>query len=301
MAAPVTATKAKRNGRTVDELYCVIRERIIDGTYPPRMRMSQAELAAELKTSRTPLREALNRLQANGLVVATTNRGMTVSPVEHDQTQQWYCLRMLVEPPIIGAIAATLPDEDLSAMAGALREMEEYRDRSARAYQEAHHRFHEIALVRYPGVVRELVESIYDHIMRHQLRYLSRPRIADDFSQTDRWLLKAFRARDGALARRLMEFHLLDAALGLALDESERFPDAMLTATRAIGIVVEGAEAARFVRPAPIRWTASDVAGMPLLVTANLSYEPAGRHARAAVVRPRTRRGSRRPRLHEEA
>jgi hypothetical protein len=136
-------------------------------------------------------------------------------------------------------------------------------------------------------VIRELVESIYDHITRHQLRHLSRPRIAEDFSATDRWLLKACRARDGRLARQLMEFHLLDAALGLALDESERFPGPMLTAIRALGLEVDGAGEERFVRPARIRWQSGESPDLPRLATANLVYEPAAARVRrpAAVAR----------------
>jgi DNA-binding GntR family transcriptional regulator len=79
-------TKKKRSGSAVDEVYEVLHERIVQGLYPPGLRMTQDELANELKTSRTPLREALNRLQANGLVVANNNRGMEVSQVRYEQT-----------------------------------------------------------------------------------------------------------------------------------------------------------------------------------------------------------------------
>jgi DNA-binding GntR family transcriptional regulator len=285
----------KRDGTAVDEIYRVIHERIIDGTYPPRMRMSQVELAAELATSRTPLREALNRLQANGLVIATNNRGMTVAPVEYEKAQQWYCLRLLLEPSIVGEIVQEFTSADIKEMEAALQDMEKHRDDSLRAYQNAHHRFHEVALRRYPEAIREIIELIYDHITRHQLRHFSRPRIAQDFSHTDRHLLKAFRARDSQLARQLMEFHLLDAGLGLALDiDPAHIPKAVMMAARAIGLDIGVLDDGSVARPAKIRWTKSGSASMPHLKTANLEVDLESPSAiKSAAPDRRTKRAAR--------
>jgi DNA-binding GntR family transcriptional regulator len=58
----------------VEETAALLRERIFEGRYEPGARLAQAELSAELRLSRTPLREALRLLEEQGLV-STDNRG----------------------------------------------------------------------------------------------------------------------------------------------------------------------------------------------------------------------------------
>jgi DNA-binding GntR family transcriptional regulator len=152
----IMSIKKKRSGSAVDDVYEVLYERIVQGRYPPGLRMTQDELADELKTSRTPLREALNRLQANGLLVANNNRGMEVSQVRYEQTEQLYAVRLLVEPASIVALVPDLPQSDIAAMSRALDEME-VAGHATQAYQAAHLKFHDVALSRYPSAIKEMI------------------------------------------------------------------------------------------------------------------------------------------------
>ncbi|MEU9288991.1 GntR family transcriptional regulator [Streptomyces sp. NPDC048275] len=243
-----------RPGTTVEEIYRTLRERIIEGQYMPGFRMSQGALAAELETSRTPLREALHRLEADGLVVAEANRGMEVAPTSPADVEQHYVLRLLVEPPTISGIIDQLTEDDLERMTKDLEAMEAARHR-IRDFQEAHHRFHRNALRRYPKALAELTESLTLKIYRHQRLYLSHPHAPEHFTSVDRLFLEAVRARDTELARQILEFHLIDAALGLVLDSDpdHRF-DALLVATRGLGIELGTTADNRVDRPASLRW-----------------------------------------------
>jgi DNA-binding GntR family transcriptional regulator len=262
---------AKRRGVAVEQIYKVLHKRIINGTYPPGIRMSQIELATELATSRTPLREALNRLQANGLVIANSNRGMVVAPVHYAKTEQWYALRLLVEPAIIASIIDEITDADIAAMAEALGAMQENRHR-AQAYQQSHYRFHEIALRQYPEAIREIIETMFVHIARHQSHHFSHSHVAQDFINLDQLLLKAFRARDAELARHVLEFHLLDAGLGLALDiEPDRMPHALLTAVRGLGMQLTW-QNGHLIPPARVTWRRGLPCPLPSLKTMYLEY-----------------------------
>ncbi len=68
-------------GNAVERTYDVLRERILAGVYRPGVSLSQVRLAEELVVSRTPLREALRRLEAENLVVNHANRGVMVAPI----------------------------------------------------------------------------------------------------------------------------------------------------------------------------------------------------------------------------
>jgi DNA-binding GntR family transcriptional regulator len=264
----------KRPGNVVDVIYDTLRERIINGIYPPGLKMSQNSLAKDLNVSRTPLREALNRLQADRLVISNSNRGMEVAAVMPEETEQWYALRLMVEPPLIAGICAEFSDVDYSTMRAALTDMERSRHRT-QDYQAAHLRFHEVALRRYPDVIREMIESIYKQITRHQRAYFSRPRVSDDFIDVDSLYLNALSNGDALLAKRLLEFHLVDAALGLLLDVDQDYvPTVLLTAARGLGIEFEVMKNGMVTRPAKIYWKTADMPQLPELRTINLEFIP---------------------------
>ena len=82
----------------VDTCASQLREMIADGTLAAGQPLRQDELAAQLGISRTPIREAIARLQAEGLAVLKPNRGATVFKPSPDELKQIYEIRMLLEP-----------------------------------------------------------------------------------------------------------------------------------------------------------------------------------------------------------
>jgi len=70
-----------------DDVYRRLRDAIVDGTFAPGEQLKDGELAAWLGVSRTPVREALLRLGASGLVVALPGRSTTVSAVDAKAVQ----------------------------------------------------------------------------------------------------------------------------------------------------------------------------------------------------------------------
>jgi DNA-binding GntR family transcriptional regulator len=75
----------------------LIRDAIVDGRLDPGQRLKEEELARELGISRTPIREALLMLQAEGLVDAAPNRGATVRAHTAQDLDDLYQLRALLE------------------------------------------------------------------------------------------------------------------------------------------------------------------------------------------------------------
>lgn len=269
----MTELRRTRSGTTVDELYLILRERVVDGTYAPNFRMSQDEIAAELNVSRTPVREALRRLQSDGFLVANANRGMQVAPIANGHTEQHYAVRILVEPPTMSALLTKITDSDRAAMHQALDAMARSADR-IREFQEAHRRFHDVVLDRYPPYLRDLTRSLHTMIYRHQRIYFSKPSAPDDFVQLDRLLLAAIRDRNVSQVRQLLEFHLLDAAVGMALDgdPDHRF-EALIMALDGLDIQIDHRDGL-IRRPATVRWAGRDGTWPTPLETSNLIYRP---------------------------
>jgi DNA-binding GntR family transcriptional regulator len=79
------------------QAYKYIKQRILTFQYLPGVKISDEEVANALGTSRTPVREALNRLSEQGLVVSRPNRGFTVKVFSKKEVEEHYRLRDTLE------------------------------------------------------------------------------------------------------------------------------------------------------------------------------------------------------------
>lgn len=81
-----------------DRLVDVVRDFILSGVIPSDDPIRQDALAAELRVSKIPLREALARLEQDGLVISHPNRGFFVRPMSPEEAEEVYALRLKLEP-----------------------------------------------------------------------------------------------------------------------------------------------------------------------------------------------------------
>lgn len=79
------------------DAYQAILAEIEHGRIAPGSRLTEADLAERLSISRTPVREALKRLEAQGLATHEPGRGMVVSLLDHDQLRELYDMREVLE------------------------------------------------------------------------------------------------------------------------------------------------------------------------------------------------------------
>jgi DNA-binding GntR family transcriptional regulator len=84
--------------RAAEKAYRTVRERILRGVYPAALRITEQEIADATGVSRTPVREALRRLQAEGFVTVIANQGAIVTQWPAGDTDDVFELRALLEP-----------------------------------------------------------------------------------------------------------------------------------------------------------------------------------------------------------
>jgi DNA-binding GntR family transcriptional regulator len=94
-----------------EAVYRETRWRILTGALPPGTAINQAELAAEFQVSPTPIREALRRLESEGLVVFVAHTMVTVSPLDLKELDDLYAIRVALDP-LAGRLAALNRTED---------------------------------------------------------------------------------------------------------------------------------------------------------------------------------------------
>jgi len=112
--------------RTLSEqIFTLIRERIIAGRIAPDASIRQDALAAELGVSKIPLREALARLEQESLLVSHPNRGYFVRPLSAEEVEEVYALRLKLEPDSVGEASRLATPEDKAAAKRALDALDE--------------------------------------------------------------------------------------------------------------------------------------------------------------------------------
>ena len=95
-----------------DRLVEVLRDFILSGAIEPDFPIRQDALAAELRVSKIPLREALARLEQDGLVVSQPNRGFFVRPMSPEEAEEIYALRLKLEPDAAAQASLKATDSD---------------------------------------------------------------------------------------------------------------------------------------------------------------------------------------------
>jgi DNA-binding GntR family transcriptional regulator len=99
--------------------YAQVRAAIVENRYAPGQRLVEQRIAAELGLSRTPVREALRTLQAEGLVVSERNRGAIVRPRSATEVVDLYGLRIRLESYAVEVATERATEAELGALVAA--------------------------------------------------------------------------------------------------------------------------------------------------------------------------------------
>ncbi len=184
-----------------------LREQIFARRLEPGSWIDEQKLSAEYGISRTPLREALKVLAAEGLVTMKVRRGAYVTEMSREDVAQVYHLLSLLESDAAGTVAASAGDDDRAV----LRELHERLEQQVGqrdAFFAANEAFH-LALLRIAGN-RWAMQAVGDlrkvmKLNRHHSLF-RQGRIAESLAE-HRGLMAAIEARDPVRATALMREH----------------------------------------------------------------------------------------------
>lgn len=117
---------ARMDNRTKEEQVAdFLREGIISGKYPRGSRLKQAEIAEELHTSITPVREALKLLEAEGYVAGDSYRGSRVVPFDAAASGEILQLRLLLEAQLVRGAVEKANSQDITELRQLAQEFEQ--------------------------------------------------------------------------------------------------------------------------------------------------------------------------------
>jgi len=194
-------------------IYAAIKAQIIDGHYAPGARITEQHVAAEFNASRTPVREAMRQLVADGFALFKPNSGTVVREWTAGQVREIFDLRALIESEIAGLAAERIGAADIATPERLQDGIESHGadpDATTTARPGPPHReFHGLIAQASQNerLVAMLSNAIEVPIVQQTFRRYTGAQLARSFGH-HRELIEAFRAHDGAWARCVMGSHI---------------------------------------------------------------------------------------------
>lgn len=211
--APVSP-ETPEPGTLADQAYAQLKQMIFDFALMPGDRCSESELALQLAVSRTPLRQALQRLEREGFLQVMPKVGWQVAPLDFDTFDELYDLRVLIECHAAQRLSEAETRDTLTALAEVWLIPAEERPADGSTVGELDERFHTL-LVQGSGnremarVHRQITDRI--RIIR-RLDFTKPARVDATYDEHAR-ILRAITRRRGDEAQRLIRAHIEQSKL----------------------------------------------------------------------------------------
>jgi DNA-binding GntR family transcriptional regulator len=192
-----------------------LREAILNGYFEPGEKLDQDQIAEELKVSRTPVREALSRLEAEGFIEVRPHRGAYMAVVSQRDVCEVYEIRRLLEAEAVRQATPLIPESVLDELDRSLTETQtrfDCGDTSQHFASDIH--FHKTILDFAPTrLLKDVLDSLNNRISMVRRFAQSRPgpHLVESL-QEHRAILQAIRQRDPERAAELMKLHLKNSS-----------------------------------------------------------------------------------------
>ncbi len=202
--------------KAVDKAYQTVRERIVQGVYPAAARITEQEVAAAAGVSRTPVREALRKLHAEGLLQFIPHHGAIVTEWTSVDSDDVFELRALLEAYGAARAARRMSDAGIAELRQlaedqyheAVSKAPDYLARIGHLNSRFHRRIHEFAdssrlvvsltsLIEAPLMMRTFERYEEEELVRSAAHHLE--------------IVRALEARDGDWSAAVMRSHILGA------------------------------------------------------------------------------------------
>lgn len=202
-----------RVGATQEWIFHVLREGIISAKLPGGMQLKQDEISAALNVSHIPVREALRRLEAQGLVRIHPNRGAAVTELTRSELLDMMEVRATLSVMLLRNSAPLLTKTDFDAMEEVVKQQRETADEDLVRSEELNYRFHEIltshAANSMANFLLELVHANIDRYLRAS--FYGTPQTREVSINEHELIIMTCREGDFEAAGNLLRDHILNA------------------------------------------------------------------------------------------
>ena len=210
--SPLASGAIPRASGLAEDVYEAIYSQLMALKISPGARITVDSLVKEFNVSHTPIREALGRLEGEGLVVKQHLIGYRAAPqITRERFDQLYELRLLLEPHAAGKAAAAMDAQKLAVLREAAGVMTHGDDTDERLRYSSFARqdglFHDsIMAFAGNGLIQETLAFQHTHF--HIFRLMFHRRVTEEALDEHKALLDAFAAGDAKAAAAAMRTHI---------------------------------------------------------------------------------------------
>ena len=202
-----------------------VRSQILRRELAPGIKINQASLADQLGISLVPLREALRKLEAEGLVQIVPHRGVFVCTISRDELEDLYTIRMLLEGMATRAAVARLTDDHVAKLSALVLEMEQETSREDYAKLLLLNRAFHLTLYEVSGrsFLCDLITGLWKKSERYRALYVHLPGRSRQALTEHKEILQALQGRYAKEAVRAVRNNIRQTMAGLlsAFDKSQ--------------------------------------------------------------------------------
>ena len=189
-----------------EEVYKILLDWIMEGILRPGEKIVDKEIAEHMGVSRTPVREALRRLEDRGLVESAASRWTRVSKIPSKEPEMIYPIIWALEKLAVSIAISTMTEEDFTKMEQANDELKTALERNdSAAASKADAQFHSIILERSQNrYLIDIVKDLKIKYRRLELNYFEGLSIAESSIEEHKALISALRTGDIELAEKII-------------------------------------------------------------------------------------------------
>jgi len=192
-------------------VYERLKQAIIQGDLGPGSRVVESRLAGVLGISRTPVREAIHKLEREGLLRQDANRGFFVEGLGRSDIEETFGIRSVLESYAARLAAVRHEEGELQPLEAKLKAYQEHLDEGdLGSLPQINTEFHDLlyGLSRSPRLIK-MINDLRDHIYRYRVVILKVREMAELSHADHRHMLAAMKHRDADEVERLVKDHLL--------------------------------------------------------------------------------------------
>jgi DNA-binding GntR family transcriptional regulator len=211
---PLRKTSQKNSIPVREMAYEFLKSSVLSGHFNPGERLTEEHLAKKLGVSRTPVREALHKLESEGLIKPLETRGFIVSRDSKDEVEELFELRAILEGYALRIISERISEEDLKQLGRLIAGAEDgLRRKRMEEVFKWNTKFHDMlhGIVVDKKRLHRLLVNIRKYVLRYRRDTLQYPDGGKRAVDGHRKILLALGLRDPDLCERMMREHIQEA------------------------------------------------------------------------------------------
>jgi len=198
-----------------EKTYSLLRKQLLTGQFPPNERLTEESLARKLGVSRTPVREALHKLELEGLVKTAGARGFCVPEDSPQDMDELFEIRAVLEGHALACVCKTIKQKDIESLSQLVQKAEEAFESNemVRVFEyntQFHDQLYGLIIAHRPKLL-SLIEDIREYVLKYRKNTLIHQEGARRSIAGHKKILLALSLGDPSLCEGIMRNHVYEA------------------------------------------------------------------------------------------